>query len=218
LPIIVGGTGLWVEALLEGYRPAPKVSQKIRKELLRELKNDGLGSLVGKLRKVDKLAYQKVDLKNPRRVLRALEVFLSTGKSIFEQRKKKASQYDYILIGPKVSRDELYKRIDQRVEKMFKAGLEKEVRDLYKKFGKVEALNAIGHKEFFPQTRACLPARQGFAADSTDTPSAGKVKDKIKKNTRNLAKRQMTWWRRKQVKWVGTKVEAVQIVKKWLKV
>jgi tRNA dimethylallyltransferase len=219
LPIIVGGTGLWVEALLENYVPAPKVSLKIRQKCQKWYEQKGLGYLIKKLKKLDPLAYDKIDLKNPRRVLRALEVFLSTGKSIFVQRKKEA-KYDYLMIGIKISREKLYQKINKRVEQMFKQGLEKEVIGLVKKYGVgCPSLSAIGYREFLPYFKSghrTLPrmADKGISHFTQDDLKS--IKEEIKKDTRNLARRQMTWWRKKPVKWVGSKTEAVQLVKKWL--
>lgn len=131
--VAVGGSGLYVQALCEGMDDLPQADSTLRAELSRRLENEGLDALVAELRDRDPVYYEAVDRKNPARIVRALEVCLQTGRPYSEQRTGQRLQrpFEIIKIGIDLPREELYARIDQRVDRMLSEGLEAEARALY---------------------------------------------------------------------------------------
>jgi len=193
LPILVGGTGLYVKAVVENL-DIPKVAAKpeLRKKLEIELKQKGLGKLFEKLTALDPEAAYIVDPKNPRRVIRALEVALSTGKPFTAQRKKKKPLFETEIIGIALPPEKLRERIETRVDQMIQDGLVEETRNLYKKYGRVKALDAIGYREIIDYLDGKISLEEAIR--------------QIKMNTRHYAKRQMTWFRKdKNVLWIDPK-------------
>ncbi|GIV33395.1 MAG: tRNA dimethylallyltransferase 1 [Chitinophagales bacterium] len=180
--VMVGGSGLYIKAVCEGLDEIPADS-RVRKILQQELKSRGLPALVDKLRSVDPAYCSVADLANPRRVLRALEVALSTGRpySSFRQGHRKSRNFRIIKIGLALPRNELYTRIQQRVDEMMKKGLLEECRKLLH-YKEIPALQTVGYKELFD-----------YLEGKTSLPDAV---ENIKQNTRNFAKRQMTWFRK----------------------
>ncbi len=184
IPIICGGTGLYIDSLLYPLSLGAK-DDAIREKLQKECDEYGPSYMHQKLEKIDKAEADKVHENNVKRVLRALEIFELTGKTKSEQSDRdKDLNYDTLLICLNPNRDELYHRINLRVDKMFKMGLEKEVRNLLNKgyTFDMQSMQAIGYKEF---------------KDYFD----GKISleflmDEIKKGTRHYAKRQLTWFKR----------------------
>ncbi len=186
LPFVVGGTGLYVKALLYGLFSAPASNIQIRTALMERKEVEGLHALYDELKKVDPKAAEKIHPNDPARIIRALEVYALTGKPIsFHQAGHGFAKvhYDSLRIGLKMDREELYHRLDGRVDTMIEAGLEEEVRGLFEHFPDNPVLTkAIGYKEWFAYFEGRM-SREEVILD-------------IKKNTRHLAKRQMTWFKK----------------------
>ncbi|MCK5594971.1 tRNA (adenosine(37)-N6)-dimethylallyltransferase MiaA [bacterium] len=195
-PIVVGGSGLYIRALIDGLFPEPIVSESIKKRIRTQLDDKGPHYLYKKLEKVDPTAASKIHQNDWRRIIRALDVFLSTGETISSlQSKAKAesTDYQYLMIGLKTERSNLYKRIESRVDSMFEKGLTKEVRQLAKRgYGKdFLPMQSLGYKEVF-----------GYISGDY---SLSEAKTLLKKNTRHFAKRQMTWFNKDtRIKWIET--------------
>ena len=182
---LCGGSGLYIDAVCEGLNDFPKIDQRIRENLNNNLQEKGLDYLNTELRKCDKETYNKIDRQNPRRVIRALEVYQSSGRpySFYIKQEKKKRDFNTVFIALETSREILYQKINNRVELMFKNGLIEEVESL-KKYQKNPALNTIGYKEIFHYF---------------DTKkSIDETIQEIKKNTRRYAKRQITWFKHKK--------------------
>ena len=181
--VLTGGSGLYIDAVCTGIDDLPDVDQQLRKALKAELKNNGLEALTEKLKKLDPHYYEAVDLKNPNRVLRALEVCIQSGKPFSGQRLNRRKERDFriIKIGLDMDREELFTRIAARVDRMIEKGLLDEVRSLMQ-FRNANALNTVGYKELF----AYLDGKVSFERAVED----------IKTNTRRYAKRQLTWFKR----------------------
>jgi len=203
LPILAGGTGLYLDAVIYGYViPELKAeSEKIRLNL--EKLTDA--ELYHKLQELDPDSAEKIDPRNKRRVIRALEYFLLNERPFSQQQKKKLPAFKTLVIGIQKPRETLYAKVDARVEKMIKDGLIEEVRHLIKKYPTdLPALNTIGYKEIIDYLQGRI-----------DLPTA---KEKIKFNTHAYIRRQETWFRRdKNIKWVKTLPEAEKMVKRFLK-
>jgi len=207
LPIIVGGTGLYISALTKGFKLAPKASEKIRQKLNKKLEKKGLDYLVEKLLKLDPEAKDLVDLKNPRRVIRALEICKATKQKFSEfQKIEKPSQYEFLQLGVEVERAKLYEKINNRVEQMIDEGLVEEVKNLNQK-GYLCDLpimkNTINYNEI------CQFLSKQISLDQ--------AKELMKQNTRHYAKRQLTWFLRdKTIKWIKDYFEAKSLIKTFL--
>jgi tRNA dimethylallyltransferase len=196
IPLIVGGTGLYLKAMTEGIFEGPDADWNLRTELLEEEKKIP-GSLYNLLKKIDPEHAQKVNPSDLRRTLRAIEVFLKEKKTISELQRKltKPLPYEFIKIGLTRDRKELYKMIEERVDKMIELGLIEEVRKVLSLIKKnattnlpLPALQAIGYKEI-----------AGYLADMYCIEEAIRL---IKKRTKMYAKRQFTWFRKeKNIKW-----------------
>ena len=175
LPIIVGGTALYVKALVENYNLGGQLNQELRAKLGEELKAKGLDFMAQKLKQTLGEKSEKIDLKNPVRVLRALEIALS-GHS----KGKSESEYDCKIFALTREREKLYQAINKRVEQMFESGLENEVKSLFKQYGQdVQPFKAIGYKEFLPYIKG--------------EQSKEETVNLIKQHSRNYAKRQLTF-------------------------
>ncbi len=181
--IIVGGSGLYADSVLYGIDEIPKVPIYIRNKLNIDFKTKGLVYLQKRLKELDPEYYKSVDLKNPNRLIRGIGVYEVSGKRISSlwTNTKKSREFKSIIILMKSNRDELYNRINLRVDEMIKNGLEEEVY-LLKKFKGCNALNTVGYKEFFSYFDEELSREEAI--------------NKIKKNTRNYAKRQITWFKK----------------------
>lgn len=181
--IMAGGSGLFVQAVCDGLDDIPEAPEDIRNQLNLDYEENGIDGLRKQLKELDPEQYEVVDLQNHRRIIRALEVCLSTGKpySSFLRKTKKLRDYRVIKIGLEIDRDELYGKINNRVEDMIKAGLEEEVRSLVP-FKGYNALNSVGYREM-------LQYLEGNA-------SLEETVELIKRNTRRFAKRQLTWFKR----------------------
>lgn len=179
--ILCGGSGLYIDAVIRGFDKLPPSSPSLRATLQKEWLEKGLASLQEKLRVADPAYYAQVDLQNPHRVIRALEIITLSGKRYSELRAQQDNSKDFIpvLIALELPREELYARIDARVDKMFANGLEAEARALLPLRGR-PALQTLGYAELF----ACFDGKY----------SMEEAKEKIKQHTRNYAKRQITWF------------------------
>jgi len=185
LPILVGGTGMYVKWFLFGLDQIPAIESDIRDRLHHELKERGVQSLHEELLTVDPESARKLPVQDTQRIMRALEVYRQTGKKIHEywQNEDRQPRYNYVKIGLSWDRDELYGRINNRVEDMFKKGLKQEAIDLFAKYPDNPVLEkTIGYAEW-PQS--------GFDDDEATL-------IKIQKNTRHFAKRQLTWFRNEE--------------------
>jgi tRNA dimethylallyltransferase len=188
--IMVGGSGLYIDAVLYGMDSFPDIDPSIREVLNKELEQHGLGPLQQELVKVDPLYAQKVDLQNPHRVLRALEVWRTTGKaySSFLGQKKTDRPFIPLMVGLEAAREVIYHRINARVDRMMTAGLLKEAVGL-KADEHLNALQTVGYKELFQYLDGRCTLEEAV--------------EEIKKNTRRFAKRQGTWFRKnKSIIWV----------------
>jgi tRNA dimethylallyltransferase len=186
LPILVGGSGLYLTAVLDGLFNGPGRDDEIRLQLEEKLEKEGLAALVNTLRSVDPKTAQLMKEITARRVIRALEVYRITGKPLSQLQFEEApaQEFEAYQVGLLWERKELYERIDERVERMLASGLVDEVKGLMAKgyTKKMNALNTVGYKEVFD-----------FLEGSIDHEE---MKRLIKRNTRRFAKRQMTWFRR----------------------
>jgi tRNA dimethylallyltransferase len=186
LPILVGGTGLYIKAVIENLEfPTVKADKKMRNNLEKKTTEE----LFNIYEKMDKEGAKIIDKNNRRRLIRAIEVFTSTGESFFKERKGE-QLFDVLQIGIKITKEELKKIIEKRVESMFKQGLEKEVKKLYKKYGfEIPVMKTIGYWEWDDYFKG-LTTRE-------------EVRERIKINTINFSKRQMTWFKKdKDIKWI----------------
>ncbi|MCK9206168.1 MAG: tRNA (adenosine(37)-N6)-dimethylallyltransferase MiaA [Salinivirgaceae bacterium] len=187
--LMVGGSGLYIDALVNGIDDLPTIDKQVREQLMLRLKNEGLEPLKEELEKADPAYYQIADLNNSKRILKALEVYYMTGKpySGFRTKETKPRPFQTILIGLTMERQELYRHIDQRVDQMLADGLVEEAR-LFYPYKHLNALNTVGYKELF-----------GYFGHEYDLEEAIRL---IKRNSRRYAKRQMTYWNRNQnIRW-----------------
>lgn len=181
--VAVGGSGLYVKALCEGMDDLPDADQELRAELKRRLENDGITALTEELKRLDPLYASEVDICNPARVMRALEVCLTTGRPYSEQRSGVVAErpFNIVKVGTDMPRDVLYERINRRVDAMIADGLVEEARRVYPK-RHLNALQTVGYREMFDY----------FDGEST----LEEAVELIKRNSRRYAKRQLTWFRR----------------------
>lgn len=186
LPIVCGGTGLYVQALIDGFFEQPEFSGEIRAELERRIESEGKESLYRELQRVDPVSAATMDASKHRRVIRALEVYYETGIPIsqFHANHKKDELYDATWIGLKWERSVLYQRINDRVERMLANGFLDEVKQLLAMGfdDRLQALQTVGYKEAFQHLRGEI--------------SYERMVELMKQNTRRFAKRQMTWFRK----------------------
>lgn len=194
LPIIVGGTGLYIDSLLQNVRFSEGGSdESFREELYAFAKEHGNDALYARLSDADPEAAQSIHPNNLVRVIRALEVIHVTGRRFSELKKESRSEespYDSLILGLNYeNRQTLYDRIDLRVDEMVKNGLVEEARELYRQSGMKTAANAIGYKELIPFFEGSAPLEDCIAL--------------IKQETRHYAKRQLTWFRKNdRIEWI----------------
>ena len=187
--IVVGGSGLYLDAICKGFDKMPKIPQKIRTELNQKYQNQGLSWLQKEIKKIDPNLYKKDNYQNPQRLLRALELFKVTGKNMssFRSNQKKTRPFKIIKIGLNMQRDILYKKINDRVDIMIKRGLVDEVMSLIN-YQEKNALQTVGYREIFELLNNKCTLTEAV--------------EKIKRNTRRFAKRQLTWFKKdKEIKW-----------------
>lgn len=180
--VAVGGSGLYIKALCEGLDALPAVSDELRAELRARLAGEGLAALLGDLERLDPAFYAVVDRDNPSRVLRALEVCLSSGEPYSKLRVGASKERDFkiVKVGIDMPREQLYDRINRRVEQMVADGLESEAQALYPRRA-LNALQTVGYREFFDYFEGSISRDEAI--------------ELIKRNSRRYAKRQMTWFR-----------------------
>ncbi len=201
LLVMVGGSGLYIDAVLKGLDDFPDIDENIRKELKDRLKTKGIRPLQEQLKRLDYETYQKIDLENHQRVIRALEICIGTGRpyASFLTDKQSKRNFTPIKIGLTADREIIYKRINQRVDMMIEQGLVDEAKKLHTNKD-LNALQTVGYKELFAyfQDKCTLD----FAIAE------------IKKNTRRFAKRQGTWFRKDdQIKWFDYQRDRNDIIK-----
>ncbi|MBU8891620.1 MAG: tRNA (adenosine(37)-N6)-dimethylallyltransferase MiaA [Bacteroidales bacterium] len=187
--IMTGGSGMYINAVCDGIDELPTIDMEIRNDLIEKYEKEGIDSLRLYLKMIDPESYKKIDLKNAKRILKALEVSLQTGKpySSFLMGNKKERDFNIIKIGLKRDRPELYERINLRVDQMINDGLVDEAERYYKDRD-LNSLNTVGYKELFDYF------------DNTITQE--KAIELIKRNSRHYAKRQISWFARdKDIKW-----------------
>ena len=179
--VMVGGSGLYADAVCYGFDDFPPADQELRKRLTERAMTEGVGVLAEELRKLDPESYAVIDLSNRQRVVRALEVTLSTGRkfSSFKTNPQKKRFFNVERRVLTMPREELYARIDRRTEMMFEAGLVAEVRSL-ERFRNMPALKTVGYSEVFDYLDGTI--------------SLDEAVDLVKRNTRRYAKRQITWF------------------------
>lgn len=185
IAIMVGGSGMYEKAVVEGLDQLPAANEQNIAELTQVLDTQGIAVLQKMLQDVDPKYYQKADIENPRRLLRALDIYRQTGKpySFFLNQEKQARLFKTLRIGIQAPREVLYDRINRRVDLMMEAGLLEEARQLYP-FRENQALQTVGYKELFKY----------FDGEWTLDFAVAE----IKKNTRRYAKRQLTWYRKSE--------------------
>lgn len=181
--VMVGGTGLYIKAFSQGIDEIPEIDENIRREINEQYLSNGLQWLKNEIKCYDVVFFQKGEMQNPQRMLRALEVKRSTGKSIlsFQSRKKMKREFEIKNTFLQISREQLYKNINDRVDEMMEEGLLKEAESLFSN-KHLNALQTVGYKELFDYFEGTI--------------SLEKAVNEIKKNTRHYAKRQITWFKK----------------------
>ncbi len=202
--VMVGGTGLYIKAFCEGMDELPLIESEIRKEIVSNYNNGGIEWLSNEVKQKDSLFFDKGEMQNPQRMMRALEVKLSTGRSIieFQSHKTKERDFSIIKIGLELPKEELHQNINQRIDDMLNNGLLDEVKNLIP-YKNVNALQTVGYKELFDHLEGKV--------------SLVKASEQIKTNTRQYAKRQMTWFKKdREVEWYNpSDINGIQdIIKK----
>ena len=187
--LLSGGSMMYIDAVCNGIDDIPTVDDETRNTLKKRLLMEGLGSLCEELRQRDPEYYEIVDKQNPRRVVHALEICVMTGKpySSFRKQEKKVRPFRIVKIGLTRPREELYKRINRRVDKMMKEGLLEEAQQMYPK-RELNALNTVGYKEMFEYMKGKWTLHEAV--------------ERIKGNTRRYARKQLTWYKKdEQIRW-----------------
>jgi tRNA dimethylallyltransferase len=200
--VMVGGSGLYVDAIKNGLDHFPQIGPQVRETLNHTLKTDGILSLQERLKILDRDYYDQVDLNNPHRLIRALEVCIGTGLpyTSFLNQKKTERSFNTLTIGINAEREIIYDRINQRVDIMLEQGLLDEAASL-QQHQHLNALQTVGYRELFSYFKG------DFDLDTAIT--------EIKKNTRRFAKRQLTWLRKKEdILWVHYKYDLKEILEK----
>ncbi|TYP98904.1 tRNA dimethylallyltransferase [Tenacibaculum adriaticum] len=202
IQIMVGGSGLYVDAVLKGLDYFPDVPSEIREKLTQELEIKGIEYLQEQLKELDLDAYETIAIENPHRLIRALEICIGTGKtySSFKNKEKVPRNFKSIKIGLNADREIIYDRINRRVDIMMKNGLLEEAKALYP-HKELNALQTVGYRELF----------EYFDGNCT----LDFAISEIKKNSRRFAKRQLTWFRKDpEIVWFDYKDDVSEIIKK----
>jgi len=195
--VMVGGTGLYIKAFAEGMDEIPEVPEAVHNEIIYEYSQKGIAWLQQEIQQHDPGFYKTGEVQNPQRLMRALEVWKATGKSIlhFRRGKKAHRDFDVIKIALELPKEQLHRNINARVDQMLQQGLLEEVRSLIP-YQQLNALQTVGYKELFDY----------FNGETTREDAV----ELIKRNTRQYAKRQMTWFRKdKEFVWCHPNVEEV---------
>ena len=185
--LMSGGSGMYIDAVCSGIDDIPDVDPSVREKYIARYRDEGIAGLRETLKLLDPEHYLKVDLNNYKRIIRALEICETAGRpySSFLKKQKRERDFGIIKIGLCRPREDLYNRINQRVDDMVRMGIEDEAKSLFD-FRNLNALNSVGYKEFFDVFDGKI--------------SREKAIELIKRNSRRYAKRQMTWWG-KDIKW-----------------
>ncbi len=181
--LLSGGSMMYIDAVCNGIDDIPTIDDKTRNLMKRRLKEEGLESLCNELKALDPDYYKIVDKQNPRRVVHALEICIMTGNtySSYRRSEKKIRPFNIVKIGLNRSREELYQRINQRVDEMMEEGLLDEAQHLYNK-REMNALNTVGYKELFNYIEGKWSLEEAV--------------ERIKGNTRRYARKQLTWFKK----------------------
>ena len=191
--VMVGGTGLYIKAFCEGMDEMPSVTAETRKSIISDYEKHGLKWLQAEIQKKDPAFYNTGEIQNPQRLMRALEVVEATGQSILTFRKGKKQERDFniVKIGLEISKEDLHRNINARVDVMLAAGLLQEVERLLP-FKDLNALQTVGYTEMFDHLEGKI--------------SLEDAAELIRKNTRQYAKRQMTWFKKdKDIHWMDAR-------------
>lgn len=185
IAVMVGGTGLYIKAFCDGLDAIPAIDEKVRQAIITSYQKNGLSWLQNEVKQNDPAFFINGEIENPQRLMRALEVILSTGRSIisFQSRNKKQRDFNIIMIGLELQREELYERINLRVDQMIGEGLMDEVKLLIP-FKDLNSLQTVGYRELFDYFEGKVPLEKAI--------------DNIKQNSRHYAKRQMTWFKKEE--------------------
>lgn len=211
LPVLVGGSGLYVWAVLEGWRTPPvPADQKLRQELSQRALNGNSEFLYDELLRVDPKSAISIGRKNTRRIIRALEVFYITGNLMSQLKKKESPGFETLIVGLTASRTELYRRIDKRIEEMVTSGLIEETNGLLKKGYTLElpSMSSIGYKQVVLYLKGELGLEEAI--------------DQIKNASHNLARHQYAWFRlgNSRIRWFDVqsteREEILQYIANWL--
>lgn len=200
LPILAGGTGLYIQAIVDNLSfTDTELNEELRAEL-DELSNE---ELFARIRDKDSETANTIDQSNRRRLLRAVEVIESTGKPLHTQQTKGQPKYDVLMLGIETDREVLYERIDTRVDQMIAEGLVDEVRGLKEKYGcDVNAMTGIGYRQICVFLDGYMKLRDAI--------------ELLKRDTRHYAKRQLTWFRRdERILWVDSVEKAIELVERF---
>ena len=198
--VMVGGSGLYAKAIIDGLDDFPEVDEVIRQELNEAYAQKGIGYLQELLKTLDEVQYNQMDVQNPQRLIRALEVCRASGKpySSFLQRKEKQRDFTSVQIGLTADRTEVYERINKRVDMMLEEGLLIEAQDMMP-YRHLNALQTVGYKELFSFFEGECSFEVAIEA--------------IKMNTRRFAKRQFTWFQKdKRIKWFDYRSSLEEVV------
>jgi len=202
IPLLVGGSGLYIRAVIDGLCPAPRADREIRKNLTEEAERSGNEFLYRKLKKVDPEAACRIHPNDRTRIIRALEVYTLTHKPIsYFQKLTEKPLYSILMLGIRYPARILYQRINARVDKMIRQGLVEEVRGLMEKgFGQeLKSMQGLGYKEVIGYINGRYPFEEMVRL--------------IKRNTRRYAKRQMTWFRKdRRINWIEPKEENISYI------
>ncbi len=194
--VMCGGSMMYIDAVCKGIDEMPDVDLSIRKQLIKQQEEEGVDALSQRLYEIDKTYYDAIDPKNPARVIHGLEVYLTTGKPIssFRQNTSKERPFDIIKVGITLPREQLYERINLRVDKMLEAGLEEEARRFYP-CRECNSLKTVGYRELFD-----------YFDDKITFEEAIRL---IKRNSRHYAKKQLTWFRKdEKTRWFAPDQES----------
>ncbi|MFM2190437.1 MAG: tRNA ((37)-N6)-dimethylallyltransferase MiaA [Bacteroidota bacterium] len=182
--VMVGGSGLFIDAVIKGFDDLPPADEQVRTELQNRLSKEGIEVLQELLKQLDPASYDKIDIKNPRRLLRALEVTIVAGQpysTLIGKERKPTHEWNTIMIGIEHTREELYRRIDERTAAMIKSGLKEETKSVLA-FRSKNALRTVGYTEMFEHLDGNIDLEE--------------TQKLIAQHTRNYAKRQLTWFNR----------------------
>jgi tRNA dimethylallyltransferase len=200
--VMVGGTGLYIKAFCEGLDDIPAIDPAVREDIIHNYETNGLSWLQEQVQEKDPEFYKVAEVQNPQRMMRALEIVVSTGQSVLHFRKGQKAKRDFMItkIGLELPKEVLHQHIHTRVDQMIAAGLVEEVKGLLP-YRQLNALQTVGYSEIFDHLDGKISLEQAI----TD----------IKTNTRQYAKRQMTWFRRdKEIKWFDPR-KREEVIHSW---